>query len=519
MSHFADRNVRRRTRLRYLLPLLVLAVLTIVLVPAGAAKRAPVTKFEICVQDAASSPSCAGTAGSTFDGNTASTVQLSVVNDASSTVSIASARITVPDQLKVEQATAQPSKYVATDGQDIVFRGINLPAGKSFVATFTADVACGGQFTWSTSQLAYTSSDLSGTPFDTYASTATASTTINTACHLAFVAQPTDSNNAGPITNGGAGQGGPITVGLFDESGVAMTACPVGYASGCSVDLGESPDEGTLTNSDPGALTRPLLQDSGNGNARTATFSGLSINTSNLPKQFKLKAAGDGSFAPSVDSDSFLIATNVEPVPCDNSGRCNLNQKRLDGTNLITSFADLTGSAGFTFMTLSPYTLSNRAQPVGCANQKSLGVGGFAESDGRAPGGDLTIRYYVNQDAIKANYGKNTGQQFIPICAGGRPIDPTTHRAVDCTTLEAVGDNQFGWVAQKLDAQGRFLGQTRNAICDADGYYWGILSSYQDKIASGNPLVTNWGGSQIGGANYRFFDINVPSNWDWRAGT
>lgn len=519
MSHFADRNVRRLTRLRYLLPLLALAVVTIVLVPAGAAKRGPVTKFEICVQNAASSPSCDGTAGSTFDGNTPSTVQLSVINDSTSTASIGSARITVPDQLKVEAETAQPSKYVTTDGQDIVFKGINLPAGKSFVATFTADVACGGTFDWSTSQLAYGSSDLSGTPFETYATTATTTTTITTACHLAFVAQPTDSNNTGPIKSGGAGQGGAITVGLFDKSGAAMTACPIGYASGCSVDLGESPDQSTLTNSDPGGLTQPLLQDAGNGNARTATFAGLSINASNLPKQFRLSAAGDGSFAPSVDSDSFLIANHVEPVPCDDNGRCNFNQKALDGSNLVTSFADLTGSSGFTFMTLSPYTLSNRAQPQGCAGQKSLLVGGFAESDGRAPGGDLTIRYYVDQDAIKANYGKNTGQQFIPICAGGRPVDPTTHRAVDCTTLESAGDNQFGWVAQKLNAKGGFLGQTQNAICDSDGYYWGILSSYQDKIPSGNPLVTNWGGSQIEGKNYRFFDIAVPSNWDWRAGT
>ena len=373
-------------------------------------------------------------------------------------------------------------------------------------------MACGGQFDWSGSQSAFASSDLTGTSF-TYQSAASTgvSTSITTACHLGFVGQPTDTQSGMKIADAGASQGGPVTVGLFNNANAAMTQCPVGYAT-CSVDLGETPTDGALTNSDPGGLTQPLQR----WDIRRNLYQCLDLDGSTVPEQFRLTASGNGSFAPTVNSDSFLIANDVSPVSCT-GGSCSVNQKKLSGSGIVDSFADLTGVSGFTFMTLSPYTLGDRV-PAGCANRISAGVAGFAESDGRLPGGTVTIRYFVDKDQLKARYGKNVGEQFIPICAGGRPVDPISHKAVDCTTLDAVGGNQFGWAAQKLTAKGAFAGVEQNAICDADGYYWGIMSSYQDKIPAGNPVVSSWGGQNIGGKNFRFFDMTIPANWDWRSG-
>jgi len=75
------------------------------------------------------------------------------------------------------------------------------------------------------------------------------------------------------------------------------------------------------------------------------------------------------------------------------------------------------------------------------------------------------------------------------------------------------------WLGDGLTAGGKFTGKPAYAVCDTtDGYYWGIISSYQDKLAASNPIVTNWGGTQIGGDNYRFFDMTIPPGWDWRSG-
>jgi hypothetical protein len=30
--------------------------------------------------------------------------------------------------------------------------------------------------------------------------------------------------------------------------------------------------------------------------------------------------------------------------------------------------------------------------------------------------------------------------------------------------------------------------------------------------------VTNWGGQNIDGSNFRFFDMTIPPGWDWRSG-
>jgi hypothetical protein len=506
------------------------AVVLIVLVPAGSAKPTPVTKFEICVQNAATSlPGCSSTgAVSTFDGNQDATVQLSVINDKSSTGSIGSADITVPPQLKVVPGSAAPSKYVTTDGQHIKIQGVNLPGGKGFVATFHVDVACGGQFAWPSFdsggaqlQFAYASSDGTGSSFDYLPNSSTGvSTNINTACHLAFLTQPTDTPNNTKLWVGGSSTGGPVEVGLFSgASGTStpMATCPLGYEAGCSVGLGSVDPQkdvnvGLTNNGTTQDLTQPLQLDA--GGHLVATFSDVEISAPTLPAQFDLTATGTGSYAPQVLSSSFLVASTVNPIHCGN-GNCAANQQPLNGVG-APSFVDVTGVTNFTFMTLSPFTLGST--PDGCTGDKSTtAVTGFAESDGRQGTVDtLTINYYVSYDALKARYGANVGQQFIPICVGARPVD-SNGIAHDCSES---GWSNIGWLGDPIDPKtGKFTGKPPvAAVCNADGYYWGIIGSFQDKIPAGNPLVTGWGGATIAGTNYRVFTMSVPPGWDYRTG-
>jgi hypothetical protein len=210
-----------------------------------------------------------------------------------------------------------------------------------------------------------------------------------------------------------------------------------------------------------------------------------------------------------------LIAQNVASLAC--TGSCSSpGHQKVSGTQLTDSFVDVSSSAGFTFMTLSPFTVGT---PKGCEGRVPLPVAGFAESDGRRPGsGTLTIKYYVNKDVLSSTQGKNVGNQFVPICVGGRRVDIGTGAIEDCTQSDAVGASTNGWVGDAISGTGKFTGKPANAVCNSDGYYWGIIGSFQDKIPAGNPVVTNWGGTSINSVNYREFDMTIPPGWDWRSG-
>ena len=511
-----DRTAKRsRLRVRHLLPLALLALMAVLLVPTGGATRPPMTKFEICVQNATTNlPTCGGVATSTFDGNTVATVNVAVENDGSSTTALQSANINVPDQLKVVSGSGLPTDNVTVSGQQIQVRGIKVQPGKSFTASFQVDVACGGQFPWPAQQAA-SGDNLTGTPFDYQSGSSTGvttsiTTTATIGCHLGFVTQPTDTATESTITDVGASKGGPIKVGLFvGTSTTPMTTCPVGYAT-CSVDIDSAP-VGVNTE------TQPL------DSSLVASFSDLSISipSSDVADQFNLVASGHGSFAPAVTSSSFLIAQTVTALQCPgNSCTTGSGHQVVSGSNLnlADSFVDVSSSNGFTFMTLSPFTLVNAQPHAGCQGLQPLNVTGFAESDSRLPGsGTLAIRYYVNKDILSARYGKNVGNQFAPMCVGARPVDTVTGAIHDCSDQGPW--NNGPWLGDGITSTGKFTGKSALAVCDTDGYYWGIISSYQDKLdATANPTVTNWGGTQINGDNYRFFDMSIPPGWDWRSG-
>jgi hypothetical protein len=302
-----------------------------------------------------------------------------------------------------------------------------------------------------------------------------------------------------------------VTVGLFDESNPPqpLTSCPAGYST-CSVTIDSDP---TGVNSQSQSLS---------SNAFVAPFSTLSIAIppTHVADQFNLVASPtEGSFVLPATSSSFLVASEVTGLSCPGSSCSTGNGHQVvSGTNLADSFVDVSSSNGFTFMTVSPYTLVGSHARAGCQGLTPLGVTGYAESDGRQAGsGTLTIRYYVNKDILSARYGENYGNQFAPMCVGARPVDTATGAIHDCD--EAGPWNNGGWTGDLITSAGKFKKGTFTAICDSDGYYWGIISSYQDKLdATTNPTVTNWGGQNIGGNNYRFFDMSIPPGWDWRSG-
>jgi hypothetical protein len=79
------------------------------------------------------------------------------------------------------------------------------------------------------------------------------------------------------------------------------------------------------------------------------------------------------------------------------------------------------------------------------------------------------------------------------------------------------------WKGRAIDETGKFTGATAYAQCDPTTHlWWGILGSFQDYSGadpidpSANPTVTGWGSATIGPTSYRYFNIRVPSPWDWK---
>jgi hypothetical protein len=488
-------------------------LIPIVLAPAGAAKPPSGGSFEICVQDATlpPAPSCGSGSASSFAGNTAGQqVQVTLFNAGTSAGSIGSANIALPPQLRIDTVAGapEPSKYVSAGGSgQIQVRNVNIQPGKSFALTFYVDASCSGSDSWVSA--ARSGSGFTGTDFTPGSSTGTL-TTLTEGCRLGFVTQPAATANGSPITDQAGSIGNAVEIGLFDNSdNPMMTSCPTGF-SGCKVSIAQGPADGNRGGTWTG------LPFATSGGPFVASFDGsLTVDNSQLPESFTLLATGDDGLAvenPSQASHAFDLALYAQQ--CGASG-CSLSQRHLPNIlpKSVESLASLTTVAGaFSFTTLSSFEFTNGV-PLGCAGFTSLGVAGVAETDARtAPAGAMTISYYVNLKSVQAKYGKNVGQQLIPICAGAKPVNAegVVH---DCTP------NTDGWADDLLDSSGAFTGQPGFAQCGEDGYYWGILGSFQDKIPAGNPSVTSWGSGTVSGTNYRRFDITIPENWDWRAGS
>src|SRR5262249_26506677 len=239
-----------------------------------------------------------------------------------------------------------------------------------------------------------------------------------------------------------------------------------------------------------------------------ATFSSLTSSATGTG----LKVSGSSpGFISTPDSGAFDIV--LAGTSCTLGVDCGLPGVALDSKTTVDSTA--TGGA-FTFLSVPPAAVpANVMAPGGgCAFFRSVGAAGFQQSGTRISNtGDLLFTYYVNKSQIQKRYGSNQGQQFIPLCAGAAIVD-SAGNVVPCT---AQGVPYGPWTGEQLDMDGKFNGNLADAVCDpATGLYWSVMGSFQDHRIdpSINPTVTGWDSN----ATQRFFNMRVPSPWDWRNG-
>ncbi len=267
-----------------------------------------------------------------------------------------------------------------------------------------------------------------------------------------------------------------------------------------------------------------------------ATFGTLKAGCSG--ELFTLTATSSAGYT-SADSGSFSIFQTY--VPCS-GGNPNCNSTLdLGGTGDAGLTTSTSGS--FTFLALAGGTLTlpgtGSSGKVICQYWQGALTNGFREVDQGDGSGTKLFTYYVSQSVLKARYGKNTGQQFVPMCAGGAKVD-SSGNVVYCTTP----GSQDGWWGESLNPDGTISGILEQAICGDDGLWWGFMPSFQDVNNtnfgaldtpppdgfswSTNPIVTGWGSCTAGttcpagvgtaGSTYRFFNISIPSPWDWGGG-
>lgn len=537
--HMAKPSKSRRG-LRPLLVFVALVAVAVALTPTGSAKPPASNNksYSLCLQGTGDTGTFCQTPSNQSHLSAGSTTQmtLTISNAPTSPSTLGSMNFDAPSGVTMTSATSPaspagdvtliPNGGVNGTGE-LQIRNLNLAAGSNATVAFNVSAPCaGGPFTWPTPATKQ-SNDFNGTGNDFNAPTSFAGKTSvlgGVGCYLGFVTQPADTQVGHTITDAIASSGGAIKVGLFNGDGNPMTTCPVAAAS-CKVTVSTNPTAAGFT----GTTSQPLLADT-NGNL-VASFGDLAIGgiaIANLPKTFTLHASSTfTNAAPHGEdtSDPFEIEESL--VDC--SSGCSVTNLPLGGSG--DSVLDFSTTSNYGFVALNPFSFVPNNIPQGCANFMPLSttpglrtpVSGFSESS-PVVGGGMTITYYVSQNAIKARYGKNVGQQFIPICAGAMPVVNGT--PTPCDQAEGVQ----GWTDDTLDANG-FTGLYSQAVCDGNpldpgyGFFWGILPSFQDvqkmtsaQLATLGPFVTNWSSSTINGITYRFFTMSVPGDWDYKGG-
>jgi hypothetical protein len=527
---------------RVLIVLAALAALAVILVPTGSAKppSSNTKNYSLCLTgptDTGTSFCSSSSSQSHVAPAATTTMTLTINNDPTSPQTLGSMNLDAPLNLPIVSASSSASPagdvtYVASGGVngtgELQIRNLNLAAGSSATVTFNVQAPCaGGPFTWPT-PVTKQSNDFNGTGNDFNAPTTFAgykTALSGGGCYVDFYNQPADTAVDQPITTAPGSTGDPIKVGLYVGTGATkhlVTSCPVSSCAATITASRGSTDAGSLSGGGPVTFTNDTT-----AGGLIATFSSLQIsNVTHYPDQFTLTATGLGTTATSSPFNITYFAT------CTGSG-CTLgtftNPVPLGGSGGATY---ITTSSGFKFLELNPVDSSSTPAYVtaaggGCTYFLGTGAQGFAETDGRTdPTANMTVTYLVPMNLIKARYGKNTGQQFIPICAGARPVDTTKNPPVVETNCPP---SVPGWTDDVLDSSGMFAGPPEgNAQCnpldtspDTAGYYWGILPSFQDEsgmtsaeLATLGPYVSGWGTETVGGTNYRYFTIVVPPNWD-----
>lgn len=491
----------------------VLAALAVVLVPAGSAKPPPPPSgtYQVCLTAGTGSAACTATAGGgdySILSGTHPELQVTITNDGSSNQTLDYANLAVPAGIGVAIDTAGSASalnYAAfastSTSSTLQLRGLGLAPGASQEIAFFVNSSASSCTDGSWTTLAQSSSTPSAFVFTNPPSASSGLTSLVAVdCKLVFQSEPAPALPNATITSAAytptvGGGVHNVTVVARDAGGNAL---PVTLNGG-----------NVMLAATAGAFDDPLNSTftgtSGSFSQSSAVFAGLkATGTGGL---FTLTASA-GGFANVDSSPPFAITLNG--TACDSGKSCTLTGTDASGKTTLTQIVT---SAGFGYVGASPLNVPTPV-PLGCQTwSPTPGVSGFVEFDGRTSSGTMNITYYVSQSAIKARYGKNTGQQFLPMCFGAKPV--VGNQAVDCTTAGAP----VPWTGDELDSSGAFTGKTAPSVCGPDGYDWGIISSYQDKLDQTlNPVVTGWGGPTNIGQNFRSFVISLPSGWDARGG-
>jgi len=343
-------------------------------------------------------------------------------------------------------------------------------------------------------------------------------------CLLEWTVQPSnavvnDVITATPFSAKSGATGTSVQVNVVDNTGATIT-----NARG-TVSLAKN--AGTFDNLPCSSFLSGATASLDHGTAR---FGSLSAACSG--KLFTLTATSSAGYTSAV-SGSFSIFQTY--VPCD-GGNPNC-QSTLDLGGSGDAGLTTSTSGSFTFLALAGGTLVPPTD--GCAHWQGPVTNGFREVDQGAGSGTKLFTYYVGQSLLKARYGKNTGQQFVPMCAGGAKVD-SSGNVVYCTNLGQAD----GWWGESLNPDGSISGILQRAVCNADGLWWGFMPSFQDFNNtnfgalntpppagfswSTNPVITSWSSCTAGstcpagvgtpGATYRSFNVSIPSPWDWGGG-
>lgn len=483
-------ELKRRYSRKVMRPLLVfgaLAALAVVLTPAGSAGT--------------TSKPFAATFGSVVAAGGG--VPIAITDEAKNQL-LGSANITAPDGVQIvgtdaPAANVDPSQTYPS--QTLMLRNLNLdpPASSTFNATIYVTASSCGSFSWAVE--AHQSNDYNSNPGNTLFLDTTKSslTTVATGgCHLAWIHQPASANASAKITDTAfTPTGNSVAVAVENSSNQ-----PINLNTGTAAlsMAGGSFDCGTGCGSF-GGLTSSTFQ------AGVASFPNLKSDFTGTG--FTMQASALGLTSPA-SSPPFVIEPNG--LNCVGKDPCVLN----------TSFGN-SGSVNisahgghFLFLAVSDTQIppGQLIAGGGCAFFTGVGVQ-FAETDGRNGDGTLDLVLSIPNNKLKATYGPNYGNPNVPICAGAKRLD-SNGNPVSCSS-----DPLGGFADRTIDPTTHlFNGGYSTAQCGSDGYWWGVLGTYQDPNppfdSSLIPLITSWGGTLSSGS--RTFVAHEPAGWDGHFG-
>lgn len=521
---------RRGRRFGRALSLALVSLLAVVLAQSGSAKppSAQIKLYQVCLTAGDGGAPCTSwdSLGGALSAVTGShpELQITLHNDTSSNQALGSVNLTVPPGLGLTIDTTSPmatnySMYASTSTSDTLqLRNLNLATNASVTVAFfvnASSTSC-NDGTWGIQVKQSNDFNGSGNDFSQPTKSSGLTSLITGGCHLAWASQPASAKPSETITDTPFTQSGANVNNVAVEvqnannrpidlnTGTAtMTISGDGCGTGCTQQF-----QGlTSTTFQGGRATFPGLKSAYTGTGFTATVNALGLQSP-------------------VSSPSFLIQQNG--IDCDGLDPCPLD------TQIGNLDVNVDANGGnFLFVAVNSSTIPSSVTQSdgGCAYFKgtagALGTTpGFVVSDGRTDTGTVDITISIPTKDLRKAYGPNYGQPNVPICVGAKRL--VGNEPVDCNTE----DPSQGFADRTLDPTTHtFNGGYAAAKCGHDGYWWGILGTFQDPNALGFktfqdptlppdpgliPLITGWGSSPDGLS--RTFTIHQPANWDGQFG-